>query len=56
MDVQVTHRNAMCVIAHPIPLAPLASFQAIRVRNAIAVPKKESSYIAKLLGLYDEKS
>ena len=27
--------NATCVVAYPIPLAPLASFQAIRVRMTL---------------------
>ena len=48
--------NATCAIAYPIPLAPLALFQAIRVGKAIDVPKKESSYTAEILGLYEEKS
>ena len=31
MNVWVAHTNATCIIAYSIPLAPLASFQAIGV-------------------------
>ena len=36
MSVRVTHTNSMCDVADPIPLAPLASFQAIRIGKAVA--------------------
>ena len=36
MSVRVTHTNSMCDVADPILLAPLASFQAIRIGKAVA--------------------
>ena len=35
MNVRVSHTNATCAVAYPIPLTPLTLFQAIKVGKAI---------------------
>ena len=47
MNVQVTHANAMCIVAYPIPLAPLTSFQIIRVGmtlHSLVVTRRKSHH------------
>ena len=45
MNVWVTHTNATCAVAYPIPLTPLASFQAIVVgmtlKSLVVVHRKK---------------